>query len=153
MTAVNGRQEVRGTVQGLLPVRRRVEHADTDASGVVHFARYASLLETALLENLERLGAGLGELARDGAELVVAELTLRYRVPARYPDELSLETAVGHLGAARVRVDGTVRRCADGTELATGTLLLATVDRAGTPRALSPSLHHILTEARDHALD
>lgn len=137
---------------GMVPVRRTVEHADTDASGVVHFARYGSLLETALLVNLERLGAGLAVLAADGAELVVSELTMRYRAPARYPDELSLDVAVGHLGAARMRIDGTVRR-SDGTELATGTLLFGLIDHAtGAPRALSPALHKVLTEARDHAL-
>ncbi|MBP2330537.1 acyl-CoA thioester hydrolase [Kibdelosporangium banguiense] len=137
----------------LVPVRRRVEHVDTDASGVVHFARYASLLETALLENLERLGVGLGVLARDRAELFMVEVRMRYRASARYPDELSVETAVGHVGAARVRIDGTVRRSADGVELAGGMLVLGLVDSAdGTARALSPALHDVLTEARDHAV-
>ncbi|ONI87066.1 hypothetical protein ALI144C_09895 [Actinosynnema sp. ALI-1.44] len=130
-----------------------VEHVDTDASGVVHFSRYASLMETALLDNLERLGAGIDVLARDGAELVVTELTIRYRAPARYPDELSLETAVNHVGAARVRIDSTVRRPVDDVELAVGTLVLGLVDRAtGTPRVLTSALHDVLTEATDHAL-
>lgn len=137
----------------LVPVRRKVEHVDTDASGVVHFSRYASFVETALLDNLERLGVGLAELARDGAELVVVELTMRYRVSARYPDELSLETAISHVGAARVRVDGVVRRSADNAELAVGTLVVGLVDRAGgTARALTQALHDVLTEAKNHAL-
>nr|WP_042197639.1 thioesterase family protein [Kibdelosporangium sp. MJ126-NF4]CEL23089.1 4-hydroxybenzoyl-CoA thioesterase family active site [Kibdelosporangium sp. MJ126-NF4]CTQ90226.1 4-hydroxybenzoyl-CoA thioesterase family active site [Kibdelosporangium sp. MJ126-NF4] len=136
----------------LVPLRRKVEHVDTDASGVVHFSRYASFVETALLDNLERLGVGLGRLARDGAELVVTELSMRYRASARYPDELSVETTIGHLGAARVRIDATVRRSADGAELAVGTLVLGLVDRAsGTARALTPALHDVLTEARNHA--
>jgi acyl-CoA thioesterase FadM len=129
----------------LLPVRRGVEHCDTDASGVVHFARYPALLETALLVNLERLGVGLDALARDGHDLVVVEATTRYRSPARHPDELSLEPAVGHLGAARFRIDTTVRRAGDGTELASGSLVLALTDRAsGAPRALTPALHTVL---------
>jgi YbgC/YbaW family acyl-CoA thioester hydrolase len=134
---------------GFRPVLRQVEHVDTDASGVVHFARYPSLLETALLANLERLGVGLGALAGLGLELVVADLAMRYRAPARYADELSLETAVGHLGAARARIDGTVRRTADGAELATGSLVVAVVDTTnGIPCALPPVLHDALTEAR-----
>ncbi|GAB3838686.1 acyl-CoA thioesterase [Kribbella italica] len=136
----------------LLPVVRKVEHVDTDASGVVHFARYASLIETALLDNLERLGVGLGALAAEGADLVVSELRLRYLASARYPDELSLETAVDHVGAARVRINGVVRRTADGVELATGTLVLGLVDRSdGSARTLLPALHHTLTEAGNHA--
>ncbi|MBB6566595.1 thioesterase family protein [Kribbella sandramycini] len=131
---------------------RQVEHVDTDASGVVHFARYASLIETALLDNLERLGTGLDTLAAAGAELVVSELRLRYLASARYPDELSLEASVDHVGAARARIAGTVRRSADGAELATGTLVLGLVDRAdGSPRTLTPELLNVLTEAGTHA--
>ncbi|TDD61595.1 acyl-CoA thioesterase [Kribbella antibiotica] len=133
---------------GFVPVLHKVEHVDTDASGVVHFARYASLIETALLDNLERLGAGLATLAAEGAELVVSELRLRYLASARYPDELSLEAAVDHVGAARVRITGTVRRRADTAELATGIVVLGLVDRAdGSPRTLTPALHDILTKA------
>jgi YbgC/YbaW family acyl-CoA thioester hydrolase len=133
----------------LLPVRRRVEHADTDASGVVHFARYPALQETALLQNLERLGVGLDVLAGAGFDLVVTEATTRYRAPARYPDELSLEPVVGHLGAARVRIDTTIRRVADGAELATGSLVVALTDRGtGAPCVLLPSLHSVLEETR-----
>lgn len=137
----------------LLPVHRRVEHADTDASGVVHFARYPVLQENALLENLERLGAGLGVLAAAGFDLVVTESTTKYRSPARYPDELSLEPVVGHLGGARARIDTTIRRIADGAELATGSLVVALVDRTtGAPCALSPALHAILEETRSDAV-
>jgi acyl-CoA thioester hydrolase len=133
----------------LLPVRRRVEHADTDASGVMHFARYPVLLEVALLANLERLGVGLGALAREGFDLVVTEATTRYRAPARYPDELSLEPVVGRLGAARARIDTTIQRTADGVELATGSLVVALTDRGtGAPCALPPALHAILEETR-----
>ncbi|MCE7004703.1 acyl-CoA thioesterase [Kibdelosporangium philippinense] len=133
----------------LQAVRRRVEHADTDASGVVHFARYAVLQETALLENLERLGVGLGVLASGGLDLVVVEATTRYRFPARYPEELSLEPVVGHLGAARARIDTTIRRLADSVELATGSLVVALTDRVtGAPCALLPALHAVLEEAR-----
>jgi YbgC/YbaW family acyl-CoA thioester hydrolase len=136
----------------LLPVARRVEHSDTDASGVVHFARYPAWEETALLANLERLGVGLDVLAREGFDLVVTEATTRYRSPARYPDELSLEPVVGHLGAARARIDTTILRAADGTELATGSLVVALTDRGtGAPCALLPVLHAVLEETRSHA--
>jgi acyl-CoA thioester hydrolase len=137
----------------LQPVRRRVEHADTDASGVVHFARYPAFQETALLANLERLGVGLDVLAGAGFDLVVTEATTKYRSPARYPDELSLEPVVGHLGVARARIDTTIRRIADDADLATGSLVVALTDRTtGAPCALFPALHAVLEETRTHAL-
>lgn len=133
----------------MLPIRRRVEHADTDASGVVHFARYPALQETALLENLERLGVGLDVLAAAGFDLVVTEATTKYRSPARYPDELRMVPVVGHLGAARARIDVTIRRGADDAELATGTLVVALTDRTtGAPCVLLPALRAVLEETR-----
>ncbi|MGV9306213.1 acyl-CoA thioesterase [Nonomuraea sp. NPDC004354] len=85
---------------------------DTDASGVLHFARYASLLETAVLENLDRLGFGLGWLGLKGFELVVAELQMKYVRPARYADTLRIATTVEHVGGAAFRLAGTL--CRDG---------------------------------------
>ncbi|MFD5568860.1 acyl-CoA thioesterase [Streptomyces cadmiisoli] len=133
----------------LLPVRRRVEHSDTDAYGVVHFARYPAMQETALLDNLERLGVGLAVLAEEGLGLIVVEARTRYHAPARYPDELTLEPVVGHLGIARARIDTLIRRTTDGAELASGSLVVALTDRlTGAPRTLSPALYTVLEENR-----
>jgi acyl-CoA thioester hydrolase len=128
---------------------RTVEHVDTDASGVVHFSRYASLLETAVLENLEALGCGVSAIEADGLDLAVAELRMRYVAPARYADRLRIRTAVEHLGAAQCRVTGTVRRCApqgdDETLVAQGHLVLCVVRRAdGAPTALPTALRSAL---------
>lgn len=128
---------------------RTVEHIDTDASGVVHFSRYASLLETAVLENLELLGCGLSEIESGGLDLAVAELGMRYVAPARYADHLRIRAAVEHVGAAQCRVTGTVHRCAphsdEETLVARGNLVLCVVRRAdGAPTALPIALRSAL---------
>ncbi|MER5648745.1 acyl-CoA thioesterase [Streptosporangium sp. NPDC002524] len=106
----------------LTRVRRRVEHVDTDASGVVHFARYPSLLETAALENLDRLGVGIDALAREGLDLVVTEMSMRYHASARFLDRLDLEISVLHVGAASFRLSGTVLRALPEPDSATGSV-------------------------------
>ncbi|MFJ2440505.1 acyl-CoA thioesterase [Streptomyces sp. NPDC087658] len=109
---------------------RRIEHVDTDASGVVHFSRYVSLMETFVLDYLEEHGAGLTRLADLGADLAVTDLSVRYSRPSVYRDAVVGEVVVEHVGAARIKVAARLlREEADGShaELAAGTLTFAAV--------------------------
>ncbi|MGW2352515.1 acyl-CoA thioesterase [Actinacidiphila glaucinigra] len=149
-TAEPGRQE-------WAAVRRRVEHVDTDASGVVHFSRYSSLLETAVLENLDRLGAGLDALARENLELVVTEISVRHHASARFLDHLCIRVAVDKVGPARFRIGGEVLREIQGDDrvlLASGTVLFGAVDTvSGAPSVLPEDIRNILKECAQNAGD
>ncbi|ADO70561.1 acyl-CoA thioesterase [Stigmatella aurantiaca] len=131
--------------------RRRVEHVDTDASGVVHFSRYASMLETAGLEELERRGAGLDVLSLQGLDLRVRELRVSYRAAARFQDWLLLVPAVEHVGPASLKLGVKLYREGSGPEpllLAFGSLDMAVVNREnGVPACLPPSLSSALKQA------
>ncbi|MCY1034653.1 acyl-CoA thioesterase [Corallococcus sp. BB11-1] len=135
----------------ILPsLRKRVEHVDTDASGVVHFSRYASLLETAGLEELERRGAGLAALTAQGLDLRVRELRVSYRAAARFQDWLVLVPSVDHVGPASLKLGVKVYR--EGAEpllLASGSLDFAIVTQEnGVPACLPPSLSSALKQAQ-----
>jgi acyl-CoA thioester hydrolase len=113
-------------------VRHRVEHVDTDASGVMHFSRYTSLIETAALEKLEELSAGLMAFQAVGLDLLVHELRIKYLSPAHFRDNLLLEGSIEHLGPVRIRFAVKILRessDADPSLLAVGNLELAVVDR------------------------
>ena len=158
-------------MSGPRPLRRRVEHVDTDAAGVVHFTRYASLIETALLEDLEAMGVGTRLMNEHKLQPAVTELRMRYGAAARFPDRIEVRTGIDHVGGASWRVSGTVRRVPDraddgldradggsdraeagsvradaraGTLLATGTLVLCLVNAAGTPAPLPAALRAAL---------
>ncbi len=88
------------------PFRRRVEHVDTDASGVVHFSRYVSLMETVVLEFLEEREAGLAALAEFGVELAVTQLQVSYSRPMTYRDVVVGQAHVEHVGRTRRRDPG-----------------------------------------------
>jgi acyl-CoA thioester hydrolase len=137
----------------LRDVCRRVEHVDTDAGGVVHFSRYASLLETAVLENLEGLGVGVRELGRDGLELAVSELRLNYFASARFYDRLRISLRVERVGGASCRVSGDVRNDEADPQalLASGTLVLCVVGAGGAATPLPRRMRQVLRDCLDGA--
>lgn len=134
-----------------MELRHRVEHVDTDAAGVVHFSRYASLMETAALEELERRGAGLGVFEAQGLELRVRELRIGYRGAARFRDGLLLVPVVENVGPASFKVVVKVHREGAGSEpvlLAQGSLDFALVNReSGGPVCIPETLKTVLQPA------
>ncbi|GAA3841027.1 hypothetical protein GCM10022226_74350 [Sphaerisporangium flaviroseum] len=136
-------------------MRRRIEHVDTDASGVVHFSRHVSLMETAVLELLEEHGAGPAALAGHGVELAITELRVRYHRSCAYRDVVLGEPVVEHVGGARFRTRVTLFRLDAGrarTDLTTGELVFAAVDHGlGRAVPLPPAVRQTLKGLAAHA--
>lgn len=73
--------------------RIRVRYQECDPQGVVYFARYLDYFDVALTELWrERFGA-YNTLVESGSDLVVAEVSVRYRAAAAFDDviEVALE--------------------------------------------------------------
>ena len=78
----------------------RVRFADTDAQGVAHNSAYVVWFEVARVEYLREFAGGYQALREQGIEALVLESFIRYRVPARFDDELVVHTrGVGPRGA------------------------------------------------------
>jgi acyl-CoA thioester hydrolase len=83
----------------------RVRFAETDAQAVVYNANFLVYCEVARTEYFRDLnGGGSGDnhdwrRPRD-FDVALAHVTLDFRAPARFDDELTLWTRVGHLGRA-----------------------------------------------------
>lgn len=70
-----------------IPIRVYIE--DTDAGGVVYYANYLKYMERARTEWLRLLGFELDEWQSEHRTLfVVRSLTIEYRHPARFNDQL-----------------------------------------------------------------
>jgi tol-pal system-associated acyl-CoA thioesterase len=79
---------------------------DTDQGGVVHHAAYLRYMEAARVELLRARGIDYRRFEQEiGKGLPVAEVRVRYKKPARFDDELSVETTVGELNRAKLRFD------------------------------------------------
>ena len=71
----------------------RVRYAETDQMGIVYYANYLVWFELGRVELLRSLGLAYSRLESDhGCILPVIEARCRYRSPARYDDEILIET-------------------------------------------------------------
>jgi acyl-CoA thioester hydrolase len=71
----------------------RVRYAETDQMGIVYYANYLVWFEIGRVELLRSLGLAYSQLESDhGCILPVIEASCRYRAPARYDDEILIET-------------------------------------------------------------
>jgi acyl-CoA thioester hydrolase len=99
--------------------RVRVRFADTDAQGIAHNAAYPVWFEVARVEYLRAYAGGYQSLRDHGIEALVLESYCRYRVPARFDDELDVHTRCIGLRGARFRFEYEIVR-ADGLQVADG---------------------------------
>ena len=107
--------------------RVRVRFADTDAQGIAHNAAYPVWFEVARVEYLRAFAGGYQSLRDSGLEALVLESFCRYRVPARFDDELDVHARCAGLRGARFRYDYVIVRT-DGMPIADGWTAHACVD-------------------------
>ena len=81
----------------------RVRYVECDPMKIVHHSSYTVWMEMARTELLRAQGANYRECEEQGIYFAVARLSIKYRMPARYDDELQL-TVIG-LPCAGVKVE------------------------------------------------
>jgi acyl-CoA thioester hydrolase len=71
----------------------RVYFEDTDSGGVVYHANYLKFMERARTEWLRSLGLNQIKLKKeDKVMFVVRKIDIQYKIPARFNDELLIQT-------------------------------------------------------------
>jgi acyl-CoA thioester hydrolase len=118
--------------------------------GIVHHATYATYMEVARVEWLRRRGVTYAAWAQRGIHLPVVELSIAYRAPCRFDDELDVEAVLGAVRAASLRFDYRIVRAHDATLCAQGSTRLACVDQRGVLRRMSPEVAEALGRAEGH---
>jgi acyl-CoA thioester hydrolase len=109
-------------------IRRRVDYSETDQMGVVYHARYLVWLDVARTELLRITGTSYRELEAMGLFLVVSEVTMRFRQPARYDDPIRVRTWIRERASRRVTFGYAVEHDTTGALLATATTALLVLD-------------------------
>lgn len=109
----------------------RVRYAETDAMGVAYYANYFVWFEVARTDLLRTLGWSYREMEESGVTLPVIEASCQYRRPARYDDELLIQTE-GRV-TSPVRMEFTYVVSVQGQPLASGLTAHAAVTKAGRP--------------------
>ena len=119
-------------------LRFRVRYAECDPMGVAHHTAYPVWFEMGRTELLRSRGLRYRDFEDDGAMLAVVDLQVRYRRPARYDDELELQTRLCRVTRVRIEHEYTLLR--DRVILATASTTLACVDSDGRLRGVPAEL-------------
>jgi acyl-CoA thioester hydrolase len=119
--------EVKPTV---CEARVRVRYAETDQMGVVYHANYLVWFEVGRVEFIRSLGMDYRSMEReDGVGIAVVDVSARYKSPARYDDELIIETRLLALRGAVVKFGYRIVRAADRVVLCEGETVHVVVDK------------------------
>ncbi|MHC4636728.1 MAG: acyl-CoA thioesterase [Planctomycetota bacterium] len=114
----------------------RPRYSETDQAGVVHHSVYPVWFELGRTELLRVNGVAYKDLEQAGVYFVVAELWLKYRRPARYDENLQLETKCGKVTAGKIEHIYKLIRNSDNLLLAEGSSILACVGDNGKVRRI-----------------
>ena len=125
----------------------RVIYGDTDQMGVVYYANYLRWFERGRTELLRQVGLPYSSVEEKGLHLPVVEVSCRYLKPARYDDEIAIETTLTALSRVTLDFRYKILRKNDGQLLAEGTTRHACVDREGKATRIAPALENALKSA------
>ena len=75
----------------------RVRYGETDQMGYLYYGFYAWYYEVGRVEALRELGVSYKQIEENGVLLVVAECNSKYVKPAKYDEEITVESVVSSL--------------------------------------------------------
>ncbi len=112
---------------------RRVEFAETDMAGIVHFANFFRMMEATEHAFFRSLGFsihGHDPVSTTGWPRVSASCD--FRAPLRFEDEVEIHLLVAEVRTRSIRYVFIFRKAADGTEVARGEVVAvcASVEKA-----------------------
>ncbi|MFC4817658.1 MULTISPECIES: acyl-CoA thioesterase [unclassified Flavobacterium] len=120
-------------------IKVRVRYAETDQMGMVYHGNYAQYFELGRVEWLRNLGVSYKLMEAAGIMLPVVSLSMNYKKPARYDDELTVRTIFKSQTSVKIEFDYEVYN--EKSELlTTGNSILVFVDMK-TGRPISPPEH------------
>jgi acyl-CoA thioester hydrolase len=119
--------------------RLRVRYAETDQMGVAYYANYLVWMEVGRVEYCTAQGFRYRDMeVEDGVLLAVVEVRCRYLSPARYDEEIVVETWLEQASPRLVRFGYRMREATGGRELASGETKHIFCNRQMRPTKLPP---------------
>ena len=121
----------------------RVNYEDTDFSGFVYHANYLKFCERARSDYLRVKGVNQKAMFADGIAFVVRRMDCNFLAPARFEDELNVETDFKEMHGARFELFQTIKR--GPVTLFTAAVTVVLIDGKGRPKRIAPELAAALT--------
>jgi len=121
----------------------RVYYEDTDLAGIVYYANYLRFIERARTEFVRSLGVDQTALKEnEGIVFAVRRVEADYLSPARFDDELSVQTRPVNVTGARIVLQQDVKR--GEILLFSATVTLVALTDTGHPARLPANIRLIL---------
>ena len=121
----------------------RVYYEDTDLAGIVYYANYLKFIERARSEMVRAAGIDQIAMKAAGQVFAVARLEADYRAPAKFDDELIVETSVTKTTPARLTLQQVVTR--KSTLIFDAKVVLVCLGPDGRPTRLPPQITKLAT--------
>ncbi|MBM9596414.1 YbgC/FadM family acyl-CoA thioesterase [Rhodobacteraceae bacterium MCCB 386] len=119
--------------------------------GIVYYANYLKFIERAQSDWVRRLGIDQVRLRDEGVIFAVRRIEADYLAPARFDDELTVETVPVDVGRARMVLDQRVSK--DDARLFEARVTLAALRPSGRPARLPEALRSAVQGPADRADD
>lgn len=120
-----------------------VYYEDTDLAGIVYYANYFKFIERARTEWVREAGVDQVALKADeGIVFAVRRVEADYLAPAKFDDDLTVETEVEAITGVRIVLNQTVKR--DETVLFVSQVTLVALGETGQPTRLPASIRRNL---------
>ena len=127
-------------------VKLRVRYAETDQMGVVYHGNYAQYFEIGRVEWLRNQGVSYKSLEESAIMLPVVSLSMNYRKPAFYDDELTITTILKYMGGVKIEFDYEITN-QNGELLTTANSILVFVDmKTKRPISVPQYLKNLINE-------
>lgn len=81
----------------------RVRYEETDRMGIVYHSNYIVWFDMGRTEFLRELGYAYSDLEKEGVWLPIIEVGCTYKNPAKYDEEVTVETHIEELTRVKIR--------------------------------------------------
>lgn len=86
-------------------IQVRVRYSETDQMGVVYHGNYAQYFEMGRVEWLRNIGISYKWMEENGIMLPVVALSMNYKKPAHYDDNLLVKTIFKKMSTVKIEFD------------------------------------------------
>jgi len=85
--------------------KRKVQYYETDKMGIVHHSNYVKWMEEARIALLDSIGLPYKAMEDAGIVSPVTAITLEYKSPCAFGDEVTVEADISRYNGVRLEVD------------------------------------------------
>ena len=83
----------------------RVRYSETDQMGYCYYGNYAQYFEVGRVETLRKIGISYKHLEEKGIMLPVIDFYVKYKIPAKYDDKLTIQTKIIEIKGAKIKFE------------------------------------------------